>query len=36
MDEKELTASDFIPKGLLRFICILERGEKHYSYKIDC
>ena len=34
MDEKEFTASDFIPKDLLEIICILERGEKHHSYKI--
>ena len=34
MDEKEFTASDFIPKDLLEIICILERGKKHYSYKI--
>ena len=26
MDEKEFTASNFIPKDL----CILERGEKHH------
>ena len=34
MDEKEFTASNFIPKDLLEIICILERGEKHHSYKI--
>ena len=34
MDEKELTASDFIPKDLLEIICILEREKKHHSYKI--
>ena len=34
MDEKDLTASDFIPKDLLEIICILERGKKHHSYKI--
>ena len=34
MDEKEFTASNFIPKDLLKIICILERGEKHHSYKI--
>ena len=28
MDEKEFTASDFIPKDLLEIICILERGGK--------
>ena len=34
MDEKEFTASDFIPKDLLEIICILERGKQHHSYKI--
>ena len=34
MDEKEFTATNFIPKVLLEIICILERGEKHHSYKI--
>ena len=34
MDEKEFTASNFMPKDLLEIICILERGEKHHSYKI--
>ena len=34
MDEKEFTAFNFIPKDLLEIICILERGEKHHSYKI--
>ena len=34
MDEKEFTASNFIPKDLLEIIRILERGEKHHSYKI--
>ena len=33
MDEKEFTASDFIPKDLLEIIGILERGKKHHSYK---
>ena len=34
MDEKEFTASGFIPKNVLEIICILERGKKHLSYKI--
>ena len=34
MDEKEFTASDFIPKDLLEIISILERGKMHHSYKI--
>ena len=34
MDEKEITASDFIPKGLLEIICILERWKKNHSYNI--
>ena len=34
MDEKEFTASNFIPKDLLEIICILERGENHHSYKL--
>ena len=34
MDEKEFTASDFMPKHLLEIIFILERGKKHHSYKI--
>ena len=34
MDGNEFTASNFIPKDLLKIICILERGEKHHSYKI--
>ena len=34
MDKKEFTASNFIPEKLLDIICILERDEKHLSYKI--
>ena len=34
MDKKEFTASNFIPEILLDIICILERDEKHHSYKI--
>ena len=34
VDEKEFTASNFIPKDLLEIICILEKGEKHHSYKL--
>ena len=34
MDEKEFTASNFIPIDLIEIICILEREEKHHSYKI--
>ena len=34
MDEKEFTASNFIPNDLLEIISILERGKKHHSYKI--
>ena len=34
MDKKEFTASNFIPGRLLDIICILERDEKHHSYKI--
>ena len=34
MDKKEFTASNFIPEKLLDIICILERDEKHHSYKI--
>ena len=34
MDEKEFTASKFIPKNLLDIICILERDERHHSNKI--
>ena len=32
--KKEFTASNFIPEKLLDIICILERDEKHHSYKI--
>ena len=34
MDEKELTASNFIPKFLLEIISILERDEMHHSNKM--
>ena len=34
MDEKEFTASNFIPKFLLEIISILERDEMHHSYKM--
>ena len=34
MDKEDFTASNFIPKNLLDIICILERDEKHHSYKI--
>ena len=34
MDKKEPTASNVIPERLLDMICILERDEKHHSYKI--
>ena len=33
MDETEFTASNSIPKDLIEFTCILERGEKCHSYK---
>ena len=32
--DKEFTASNFIPEKLLDITCILERDEKHHSYKI--
>ena len=32
--DKEFTASNVIPEKLLDIICILERDEKHHSYKI--
>ena len=32
--DKEFTASNFIPEKLRDIICILERDEKHHSYKI--
>ena len=31
---KQSSAANFIPKDLLEIICILERDEKHHSYKI--
>ena len=34
MDQKESSVTNFIPKDLLDIICILERDEKHHSYKI--
>ena len=34
MDTKEFAASNFIPERLLDINCILERDEKHHSYKI--
>ena len=34
MDKKEGTSTNFMPDDLLEIICILERGEKHNSYKI--
>ena len=34
MDEQEFSAPNFIPKDLLDIICILERDERHHSYKI--
>ena len=34
MDEQESSAPNFIPKHLLDIICILERDERHHSYKI--
>ena len=34
MDKKEGSSTNFIPDDLLEVICILERGKKHYSYKI--
>ena len=36
MEKKELNASNFMPEDLLEIICILERGEKQYLYKIIC
>ena len=32
MDKKE-GSTNFMPNDLLEIICILERGEKQYSYK---
>ena len=34
MDKKEGSSTNFMPDDLLEVICILERGKKHYSYKI--
>ena len=34
MDKKENTSTNFMPDDLLEIITILERGEKHNSYKI--
>ena len=34
MDEQESSAPNCIPKDLLYIICILERDERHHSYKI--
>ena len=34
MDKKEGSSTNFMPDDLLEFICILERGKKHISYKI--
>ena len=34
MDKKEGSSTNFMPDDLLEIICILERGEKHNSYKI--
>ena len=34
MDKKEGTSTNIKPDYLLEIICILERGEKHNSYKI--
>ena len=34
MDKKEGMSTIFMPDNLLEIICILERGEKHNSYKI--
>ena len=34
MDKTEFSASNFISENLLNIICILERDEKHHSYKI--
>ena len=36
MDKKEDSSTNFMPDDLLETICILERGEKHNSYKIIC
>ena len=34
MDKKEGSSTNLMPDDLLEIICILERGEKHKSYKI--
>ena len=34
MDKKEGSSTNFLPNDLLEIICILERWEKHNSYKI--
>ena len=34
MDKTEFSASNCIPENMLNIICILERDEKHHSYKI--
>ena len=34
MEEQESSAPNFIPKNLVDIICILERDERHHSYKI--
>ena len=34
MDRKEGSSTSFMPDDLLEIFCILERGEKHNSYKI--
>ena len=34
MDKKEGSSTNFMPDDLLEIISILERGEKHNSYKI--
>ena len=33
-DKKEGSSTNIMPVDLLEIICILERGEKHISYKI--
>ena len=34
MEENQGCSTNFMPDDLLEIICILERGEKHNSYKI--
>ena len=34
MDKKGGSSTNFMPDDLLEIICILERGEKHNSYRI--